>query len=50
MGGRPRPLVIISVGALRAIRVRPLKVNVRSHSESDANHGVAGLEEVAAAS
>jgi branched-chain amino acid transport system ATP-binding protein len=38
--------MVIAVGALRSIRVRPLKVSIRSHSEPDERHWVAGLERV----
>jgi hypothetical protein len=39
--------VIVPIGALGAVRVRPLKVNVRPYREPNVDGWVPGLEQVA---
>src|SRR5206468_2386088 len=41
--------MVIAVGTLRAVGVRPLKINVRSHGEPDPYNRVTGLKQIAAA-
>src|SRR5215470_2120417 len=41
--------MVVPVRALRAVRVRPLQVGIRSYRETDPGHGITSLKDVAAA-